>query len=155
MGISPDEIFVMVFRRVKRDDLGKFSLDTQMLSVLTELDGRKTLAVVTKKVELTLCAMRKVISKLLHLRLIEPVKAAVSTLDEAFFDCLNGQLSLAIGPIAEILIEDAATDLGLRLSHFPSHRAAELVDFLAGHIEREDKRTYFKRNMVQQIRGKG
>ena len=155
MGIAPDEIFVMVFKRVMRDDLGKFSLDTQMLSVLAELDGKKTLAVITKKVGLNLGTMRKVISKLLHLRLIEPVKASVAMLDKAFFDSLNEQLSLAVGPIAEILIGDATTDLGLQLSHFPSHRAAELVDLLAGHIGREDRKISFKRNMVQLIRGQG
>lgn len=155
MGISSDEVFVTVFRRVMRDDLGNFSLDSHMLNVIMELDGKKSLAVVAEKMGLSLSIIRKVISKLLELRLVEPIQTNISMLDNSFLDCLNIQLSLAVGPIAEVLIEDAAADVGHNLSHFPTHRAAELVDLLARQIQSRDKRADFKQNMIKQIREQG
>ena len=155
MDISSGEISFMVFRRVSRDDAGEFSLDGQMLSVLMELDGKKSIAVVAKKAGLSMGVMRRVVSKLFELNLIEPVEEAISRLDEDFFDYLKSQLAIAIGPIAEVIIEDVVIDLGHSLSQFPSYRAAELIDLISREIQREEKRTGFKQNMLSKIREKG
>jgi hypothetical protein len=155
MDISSGDIFPFVFKRIVRKDLGEFSLDGNMLSVLMELNGTRNLGEIAKKSGLSMGVMRNLISRLLELKLIEPVDGAVSMLDDDFFGYLHGQLSLAIGPIAEVLIEDAVSDLGHQLALFPSHRAAELVDLLAREIQREEKMGIFKQNMVNKIREKG
>ena len=59
MDISSAEISFMVFRRVTRDDAGEFSLDGQMLSVLMELDGQKSVAVVAKNTGLSMGTVGK------------------------------------------------------------------------------------------------
>lgn len=145
----------MVFRRVSRADAGEFSLDGQMLSVLMELDGRKSLVVVAKNTALSMGVIRRVVSKLIELNLIEPVEEAISVLGNDFFDYLNEQLSLATGPIAGVLIEDAVDDMGLTLGRIPRHRAAELIDILARQIPREEKRIAFQQAMIEKIRGLG
>ena len=155
MDISSGEISFMVFRRVSRADAGEFSLDGQMLSVLMELDGRKSLAVVAKNTALSMGVIRRVVSKLIELNLIEPVEEAVSVLGDDFFDYLKEQLSLATGPIADVLIEDAVDDMGLTLGRIPRHRAAELIDILARQIPREEKRMAFQQAMIEKIRGIG
>jgi len=155
MDISSGEISFMVFRRAARDNAGEFSLDGQMLSVLMELDGKKSVSEVARNTGLSMDLIRQTISKLLKLKIIERVEEAVSTLDREFFDYLNAQLSLAIGPLAEILVEDAVSELGHSLSKFPVHRAAELVDLISREIQREEKRNIFKQNMLNKIREKG
>lgn len=155
MDVSSGDISAMVFGRVLRDDLGEFSLDGHMLMVLMELDGKKNLATIAKKMGLNMGTMRTTILKLLQLKLIEPLEDAVAVVDKDFLDFLNTQLSLSIGPIAEVIIEDTVNDLGHSLSKFPSHLAAELVDLLSREIQREDKRGLFKKNMVDKIREKG
>ena len=145
----------MVFRRVTRDDAGEFSLDGQMLSVLMEFDGRKNLAVVAKNTALSMGVIRRLVSKLFELNLIEPVDEAVSVLGDDFFDYLNEQLSLATGPIADVLIEDAVNDMGMTFSQTPRHRAAELIDILARQIPREEKRMAFQQAMIEMIKGIG
>jgi len=155
VNISLNESFVMVFKRIKRDDLGEFSLDSQMLNVIMELDGKKTLAAIAEKMGMKMSAMKEAISKLLQLNLIEPVEGAVPMLDKDFFDYLNAQLTTAIGPIAHVLIEDAVIDLDHSVSQFPIHRAAELVDLLAQQIRREDRKADFKQNMIKKIVEKG
>jgi hypothetical protein len=155
MEISSGEISFMVFRCVSRDDAGQFSLDGQMLSVLMELDGRKNVAVVAKNTALSMSVIRRVVSELFELNLIEPVEEAVSILDKDFFDYLKSQLAIAIGPIAEVIIEDVVIDLGHSLSQFPSYRAAELIDLISREIQREEKRNSFKQHMLSKIRAKG
>jgi predicted transcriptional regulator len=155
MDMSSTQISHMVFRRISPVNRGTFSLEGQTLSVLMELDGTKTLAAVAKDLGLNIAAMREVVSRLLQLGLIEQTDDAVSKVDQEFMAYLSSQLAIAVGPIASILIEDAARDLGQTLLHFPSHRAAELVDILAREIQREEKRVAFKQNMVMKINEKG
>jgi len=155
MDISSSEISFVVFRRVTRADLGEFSLDGQMLGVLMELNGRKSVLEVAKSTGLSMGQIRQLISKLLNLKLIEPIEEAVSTVDSDFFDYLKVQLSRCIGPLAEIIIEDAVSDLGHSLSKFPVHRAAELVDLISREIQKEEKRGVFKQNLLNKMREKG
>ncbi len=155
MDISSGNILALVFRRVVREDIGEFSLDSNMLRVLMELDGKQNLSEIAKKINVDMSEIRKVMSKLLQLKLVKPVQVTVSMLDEDFFEYLQAQLSLALGPIAEVLIEDAANDLGHKRTRFPSSRAAELVDFVAREIQREEKMGQFKQDMVNKIKEKG
>ncbi|MDJ0830446.1 MAG: hypothetical protein QNI92_11375 [Desulfobacterales bacterium] len=152
MNFSSDELSTMVFRRVVRDDLGEFSLDSQMLSMLMELDGKRNLGVICQKIGIDLNASQTIINRLVELKLIETARADRRILDNSFFQYLKEQLILAIGPVAEIFIEDAVADLGYDLSNFPSDQAAELVDLLSREIQRDEKLAAFKRNMVNKIR---
>lgn len=155
MDVLSGDIFTLVFKRVIMGDIGEFSLDSSMLSVLMELNGKKNLGGIAKKTGINIGAMRELVSRLLQLKLIESVESANSILDRDFFDYLKAQLSLVTGPIAELLIEDAVSDLGHDLLKFPSHSAAELVDLLAREIQLEEDTSSFKRDMVNKIKEKG
>ena len=155
MDLSSAGISTMVFKRLLRDDLGDFSLDQKMLTVFMELDGQKNLAAVARKAGLNMSSMREVISKLLQLKLIEKVEEKILFLDNDFIEYLFGQFSLAVGPIAQVLIEDEIQDLGFSVSQFPTQRVAELVDRLSREIRRGEKKSEFKRNMINKIREKG
>jgi len=63
-------------------------------------------------------------------------------------------LSLALGPIAQILIEDEVHNLGHELSRFPGHVVAELVDNLAQEIRRKEKKAVFLKMMAAKIHEK-
>jgi hypothetical protein len=155
MDISSGDISAIVFRRVVREDAAEYSFDSQMLKLFMELDGKKSLAVISKKAGLKMSTVREAASKLLKLKLIEPVAEAIAVVDADFMDTLKRELSLAIGPLAPILIEDAANDLGQSVTRFPTRRAPELVESLSREIQREDKRAAFKYGMVRKIKEKG
>ena len=155
MDISSSQISHMVFQRVTPLSPGEFSLDSQMLAVLMELDGRQSLAAVAKKMGINIAAMREIVFRLLRMKLIEPVEEAVSKVDEDFMDYLRSELAVATGPIAQILIEEGVRDLGCTMHQFPAHRAAELVDLLAKEIHRDEKMVVFKEHMVNKIKEKG
>ena len=155
MDISSGDISAIVFRRVVREDTAEYSFDAQMLTLFMELDGKKSLAMISKKTGLKMSSLRAAVNKLLKLKLIEPMAEANSAVDADFMDTLKRELSLAIGPLAQILIEDAVNDLGQSVTRFPTRRAPELVESLSREIQREDKRAAFKQNMVRKIKEKG
>jgi DNA-binding transcriptional ArsR family regulator len=154
MDVMSGDLSALVFKRVPTQNLGEFSLDGRMLGILMEVDGRQSMGAIARKLGLSPGAIRPVVSKLLELGLIEADENALSILDAQFLKYLKEELALAVGPIAEVLIEDAAGDLGYTPERFPAHRAAELVDLLARQIRREEKMTLFKQNMVDMIREK-
>jgi hypothetical protein len=155
MDISSGDISALVFRRVIREDTAEYSFDAQMLALFMELDGKKSLALISRKTGLKMSALREAAGKLLKLKLIEQAVEAIAAVDEDFMDTLKRQLSLAIGPLAQILIEDAVNDLGQSVARFPTRRAPELVESLSREIQREEKRTAFKQAMVRKIKEKG
>ena len=155
MDLSSGDISSMIFQRTVTKDLGNFSLDRQALNIYMQLNGEETLGQLAAKAQKNLGTMRVVISNLLELGLIEPVRKDIVVLDGDFFRYLINQLSLATGPIASILIEDEIHGLGYEVDQFPGYRAVELVERLAADIRREDKKLVFIRNMAGKIQQKG
>lgn len=145
----------MIFRRKDAGGVGDFSLNRQTLNVYMELNGEATLGQVAQKFGLNLGTMRELIANLLHLGLIEKVQTATEVLDGDFYRFLLGQLALATGPIAGILIEDEVHDMGYEVDQFPGYRAMELADRLGAQIRREEKKMIFIKQMQAKILQKG
>ena len=151
MDFSSSEISSTVFRRIVRDDIGKFPLDHQTLAVFMELDGKAPLSKIAQKSGLNMSTMREIIANLMQNGLVEKVDKEIVTLDEDFFDYLLSHLSLALGPIAQVLIEDEVHNLGHDISRFPGNRVAELVDNLSQEIRRPEKKAVFLKMMAAKI----
>lgn len=152
MSLFSGNISNLVFKGSVKGDIDEVSLDSRMLKVLMDLDGQKNLAAVSQSVNMTMETLKEVIAKLYHIQLVEKVEAAVPLLNDDFFNFLKSQLSLAIGPIAEFLIEDEIYDLGDTPGQFPFHRAAELVNLLARQIPRQENRVSFQQAMAKKIK---
>ena len=155
MDILSGNISSIVFRQVVKDDLGDISIDSRLLRVFLAFDGKKTLERVAEETNLDMGAMREIISQLMSIELVEPANKAMLTLDKEFIGYLTSQLSRALGPIAELLIEEVVAEMGYSLKQFPSARAAELIDLLAREIQRDEKKNPFKMNMVNKIKERG
>ena len=154
MDFSSSELSAMIFKRVVRQDIEEFPLDPQMLSVFMELDGKTPLGRVAHKAGITMSSMRELIARMMQNGLVQKVEQGIVTLDKDFYDYLVFHLSLAVGPIAQVLIEEEVGRLGYKLSQFPGHRVAELIDNLAREIRREDKKDIFLKSMAVKIREK-
>jgi hypothetical protein len=146
----------LIYKRVLRKDLGEFSLDSRMLNILMELDGKKSLQVLSQRLGMSMAEIRGAMQKLANLHVVERIREpGAAVVPWEFFDYLNAQLSLAVGPIAGILIEDTVVDLGKRISGFPVPLVAELVDLLARQIRRKEKGVAFRQNMVRKMKEMG
>jgi predicted transcriptional regulator len=151
MDFSSSELSAMVFKRVVRQDIGEFPLDHLMLSVFMELDGKAPLGAVARKTGLNMSSMREIIARLMQNGLVEKEDQKIIMLDKDFFEYLLAHLSIAVGPIAQVLIEDEVENLGCELSQFPGHRVDELIEKLAQEIRREEKKIVFLKMMAKKI----
>ena len=155
MDVLSGNISSMVFKQVVAGGTGDITLDSGLLNVFLELDGKNNLGIIAQKTGLNMGEMRDAISKLLHLKIIESGAEDILMADDEFINFLNTQLSLAVGPVAEVLIEDEIANMDHNISNFPASRAAELVELLAMPIKREEKKSVFKLSMVNKIKEKG
>jgi len=151
MDLSKADLSTLVCRRVLRDDLGSVSMTKPMLNVLIQLDGEEDLAAVAARLGLSPGAIRETVARLQQMGLVEVVSRTPPCLDPEFLSFIRTQLRLAIGPIADVIIEDALLDLGHEADQFPAHRAAELIDLLSREIQKDDKRLSFQKSMLQGI----
>ncbi|MEO8540506.1 MAG: DUF4388 domain-containing protein [bacterium] len=71
----------------------------------------------------------------------------------AFFTALNTAVAGALGPLAEIIIDDAVEDLGFTRATFPRDAVASLAERISGEIREPDKRVKFQQTMLQMLRG--
>jgi len=152
MNVFAGDISRLVLKRTVRADLGEVSLDSVMLQVLMELDGSKTLGQVARSLNMNMKQLRTILHRLYKLHLCETAKEAIPKLNKDFFNYLSAELSRAMGPIADVVIEDEINEMGENQLKFPAHRAAELVDLLARQILREERKVTFQQVMVKKLR---
>jgi len=154
LNILAGDISPLVFHLSTKNEPGELSLDKEMLAVIRELDGKKSIGMVVKNTGLELDKIREIIAKLLTHGIIALVNQSMPMMKEDFFVYLTDQLSRATGPMAEVLIDEAVASLDCSQSNFPRHRVQELIDLLAPKVFREEKRAVFKENLYKKILSK-
>ena len=154
MDILSGDISPLVFQLSVKNEPGEVTLDKEMLVVIRELDGKKSIGMVAKNIGLELGKLKEIIAKLLTHGIIALVSQSMPMMKEDFFIYLTDELSKATGPMAEVLIDEAVASLDCTQSLFPRHRVQELIDLLAPKIFREEKRAAFKENLYKKILSK-
>lgn len=148
MSFAPKNQTDLYFRKVIRKSSSEISLDADMIRLLLAVDENKTIHQVAEEVNMEAATVKKTLSKLLNQGLIEYVKKDVPFLDRIFLDALRINLSVAIGPMAEILIEDIVAEMDFNISEIPVNQAAELISSLSLEIPDEKSRLDFKKSML-------
>ena len=92
--------------------------------------------------------LKQALAELLKRGLIVPVRQSTPRLDRMFYDALRINLSKAIGPMAEILIEDQAEEMEIDPALIPVNQAAELIAHLSLEVPDEENRMQFKKSML-------
>lgn len=68
----------------------------------------------------------------------------MTTLSKNFLDYTKYELSMAVGPIAPFIFEEAINDLGHKEDHIPVDAAEMLIDMISSEIPREEKKAIFR-----------
>ncbi|MBW1981523.1 MAG: hypothetical protein JRJ12_09890 [Deltaproteobacteria bacterium] len=151
MEFSSRELPGLFFRKVIRDDMGNVSLDPQMMRLLLAIDENKPISQVAKEVGMNLPTLRENLIKLANTGLVEHVEKDGEVLKEEFIHSLKDALTVAVGPMADLLIEEGIDEIGVSQSRISKHLAPELINYLARQIPREDKRIEFQKAMIKKI----
>jgi len=136
------------YRKVIRKNNDAVSLDADMIRLLIAVDENKNLYQIAEEVDMGSLAFKTALSKLLDQGLIEPVQKDIPVLDQTFIETLRLHLSRAIGPMAEILIEDIAIEMEVDPAAIPVSQAAELIAQLSLEIPDEKNQMQFKKAML-------
>ena len=151
MDISTRELPGLFFRKVIRDDMGRVSLEPQMVRLLVTIDESKPIGTTARELGINLASLRETLQKLLRLGLVERVENTGAVLNGSFVTGLREQMARAVGPMGEVLIEETLDEMRLSISRIPAHLGAELIGNLARQIPREEKRIEFQKAMIQKI----
>lgn len=154
MSYLSDNISAMSFRRIPGGKLKKLSLDGRMSKVLMAVDGEKSVTSLAGELAMDEGVLKGILIKLHDRNLIETVKKPTPNNIPEFISYAKLHLSLAIGPLAEVILEDAVSDLGYRMDSFPKQKAAELTELLSRQIQHEEKRDVFKKKLFDKIKDK-
>jgi hypothetical protein len=69
-----------------------------------------------------------------------------------FFQALTTAVAAALGPLAEIIIDDAVEDLGFTRATLPRDAVASLAERISGEIRDTGKRVRFQQTMLAMLR---
>ena len=139
----------MFFRKVALPDGGKISLNADMIRLLMAIDENKDLSRISNEIGMDTSVLNETLSRLLKLKLIESVEKKAQFLNNKFIESLRTNLSQAVGPMAQIIIEDTVADMGLKMSEIPEHQAAELISNIAQEVPEENNQIEFKKTMIE------
>ena len=142
----------LYYRKITRIDSNEICLDADMIRLLIAIDDDKQIGEIATEVGMDESTLQATIEKLLELKLIEPVKKGGAYLGGDFVQSLTTHLAHAVGPMAEILIDDVAAEMGAPLAELSRSQAAELVSSLAVEIPDEDVRIQFTKSMLELIK---
>lgn len=142
----------LVFKKKVKSDIGEVSLDSHMLKFLMALDGKRKVHDIIRVLNIDISTIKEILIKLDNLNLIELDLNSVECIDKSFYDYLLEELALAIGPMAEIIIDEEIKALDFDRNSFPVFRAPELIENISDSIPRNDKKIKFQQNMLVKLK---
>lgn len=152
MDLTLDELSGFVIKKSDEKELSDENPDLDSLNILMVLYGPKKIATVVEEAGYKIEAVQERIIALIKDGLVEVVDGKNKIIEAAFIKYMEAQLFKAVGPLAAILLEDLADELGHEINFFPSSQVNTLIDLLVEEIQREDKADEFKRNVTAELK---
>ena len=145
------DIAKTVFEICIRDNMN-YSISGLGLKVLMYVDGKKNVLELDEIMGIDMKLMAKAVSELLEQELIRPVNdAAGLVIDSDFIGFLIDKMSIIVGPIAQVIVEDAINDIG-RGREIPLTKAAEVAELLSRQIPDESQKVAFIKSVMTRIK---
>lgn len=151
MALTTRDFPRLYFRKVIRDDIGRVSMDADMMRLLMVVDENKNVTQIAKESGMKLANLETALSNLIKAGLLERVERVVEYLNDNFLLELKENLTIAIGPMADLIIEDILDEMDLPESEVPKYLGAELIHNLASQIPRKEKRLQFQEVMMAKL----
>ena len=143
------------FRKTNIASANEITFDPDMLKLLMAIDEKKTLRQIATEVALPPDAFKKSFVKLYNLKLIEEVEDLTQFVDERFIGKIKEALIELVGPLGEVLIEDATGELNTTITRIPVADAATLINSIARHIPGEKEQNTFRKTMLDYMKTLG
>lgn len=155
MGTSAN-LSQVVFKLSSGDVAGEINLKPEAWRVLTQINGNRTVAEVATSVGMDAVSVTQIVDMLYKAGILEVAAGSTAipteTVDAAFFKQVTTELARAMGPLAQIIVEDEVANLNEKLDDFPRDRIPDLVERVSAAIPDPKKRLTFQQIMLDTIR---
>ena len=140
------------FRKTDLAASGNVTLDQNMLKLLFAIDENKTILEVAREINLDPPVFKQSLVKLYKLKLIEKKEKEVEYIDASFLNNVRDTLVKLLGPLGEVLMDDAAEEMDMERSKIPKTLVAEYLMAIAEEIPSDKQKSEFKKNMLGEIK---
>lgn len=151
MKLTDSELLDVHFKKSPSADIGKVSMDADMLKLLLAIDARLPLAQVADKAGISLKGMRPTVSKLIKLGLIQPAARKAPAVGAAFVGGLKANMVKAVGPFGEFIVQDVLNATGYSEDDVPVNLAADIILKLSVEISDDGAQRQFKEDMIKLV----
>jgi hypothetical protein len=145
-----------IYRLSKKAPPGGISFNADDWRVLTMVNGVRSVTEIAQSISADEAAIARIGRNLLESGVLEvefePPAPRSSTVDGWFFEQVTLELARAIGPMAEIIIDDELERLGKKREAFPCECVPDLVENVSSAIRDDAKRIRFQQVMLGSIR---
>jgi hypothetical protein len=146
----------VVFALSKNKSPSEVTLRSAEWAVITQTDGHKSIKDVAEILALSIDEAVGLFQGLYKKGLISVVsieKTEEEFVSESFFNLLEKELTIIIGPVAPFVLEDTMWAIDADKKKFSKDRVPELIENLSDEITDNDKRVQFQKVMLGNIRG--
>ena len=155
MKIPAIDISQMVFQRVRSENPSQIGFDQPMQDVFMHLDGQRTIGQISAASGLTLEQIRGALAGLLSLGWAVSVAQEDAYAPPRFYRYLRQRLALAVGPAADILMEDEIEEMGMTADRVLKRLTVELIERLGTNIDNPHRRNNYLDHMMAHMRKEG
>ena len=147
----------IVFRLSSKRAPDEVKLKHDSWSVLSQIDGKKTVADISNELKMGEYDTARNLYSLFSSGLIEvataPQRKAKKVVDGGFFELVEKELAVIIGPVAPVILDEEIKDMGEERSSFPAERVSILVEKVSREIADDTQRIAFQKTTLSALRG--
>ena len=146
----------VIFKLSKGESASEVNLTPDAWRILAQVDGTRSLAEIARGVGIESVSASQIAETLFKAGILQVAEGSAPpprpTIDGSFFDAINRELTVRMGPLAVVIIEDEIMAMGETRDEFPRERVAELVERVSSAVRDDVKRVSFQKVMLDAIR---
>jgi hypothetical protein len=142
----------ILYQKVSTTEPG--NLDLGLKNVYWAVDGVRTVGEIAKEDMYEPEHLEEQLRKLLRLGLILPTKD-IKSVDKSVFVFLSKLLTDQLGPMGDVVLDDAINELGYDRNSFPSTRLPKLIDLLSQEVGDPGKADKFVQMVAEKLKTVG
>ncbi|MBN2366743.1 MAG: hypothetical protein EH225_12580 [Calditrichaeota bacterium] len=148
--IDPQMIFVLNPRQSPE----KNNLLHLEWAVVSQVDGQKTVAQIAEDLALNERETEEIFRKLASDQILILLNSSEEErkIPADFFQTLNHEITLVLGPVAGIVLEDVLTMMRMSADNFEKRYLASLIEILTNQIDDQIKQVEFQKNIYSKAR---
>ena len=153
MPYSKQEWLQTIFEKADQGDLETESLELALKNVYWAVDGVRTIGEIAEENMYAPEELISLINVLSEKGLVTPKKPQ-GMVEDATFHLILTLLSDQLGPMGEIVLQDAVKSLGHQVSSFPKERMPKLIETLSKEMGDSGNVKHFQQTVLEQINPK-